>query len=239
MLIYAHRGYSSLYPENTMTAFKAAIDSGADGIETDIHLSRDGVIVITHDENIKRVSDGEGMVKDMSYDELLKYDFGSWKDERFKGEKIPTLSELLDLIEGTPLLLNIEIKMGFPLYPGIEEKALAMVTERGFLDRVIFSSFNHYSVAKIKKLNPAAKVAPLYSEGIFEPYNYAKTFDSYAIHPSESVIFKPIVDGCHQLKIMVNVWTVDEIDTAKKLEEIGVDAVITNNPLKLIKSLRS
>jgi len=239
MLIYAHRGYSSIYPENTISAFKAAIDSGADGIETDIHLSRDGVIVITHDENIKRVSDGEGMVKDMSYEELLKYDFGSWKDERFKGEKIPTLSELLDLIEGTDMVLNIEIKMGFPLYPGIEEKALAMVTERGLLDRIIFSSFNHYSMAKIKKLNHTAKVAPLYSEGIFEPFNYAKTFDSYAIHPSKAVIFKPIVEDCHKLNIKVNVWTVDEIETAKKLEEMGVDALITNQPLELIKSLRS
>jgi glycerophosphoryl diester phosphodiesterase len=239
MLIYAHRGYSSIYPENTISAFKAAIDSGADGIETDIHLSRDGVIVITHDENIKRVSDGEGLVKDMSYEELLKYDFGRWKDERFKGEKIPTLSELLDLIEGTDMVLNIEIKMGFPFYPEIEEKALAMVTERGVLDRIIFSSFNHYSMAKIKKLNPSAKVAPLYSEGIFEPFNYAKTFDSYAIHPSKAVIFKPIVEDCHKLNIKVNVWTVDEIETAKKLEEMGVDALITNQPLELIKSLRS
>lgn len=239
MLIYAHRGYSSIYPENTLSAFKAAIDSGADGIETDIHLTRDGVIVITHDENIKRVSDGEGMVKDMTYEELLTYDFGSWKDERFKGEKIPTLSELLDLIEGTDMVLNIEIKMGFTMYPGIEEKTLAMVTERGLLDRVIFSSFNHYSMAKVKQLNPLAKVAPLYSEGIFEPFNYAKTFEAYAIHPSKAVIFKPIVEGCHQLKIKVNVWTVDEIETAKKLEEMGVDAVITNKPLELIKSLRS
>ena len=239
MLIYAHRGFSSIYPENTLSAFKAAIDSGADGIETDIHLSRDGVIVITHDENIKRVSNGEGMVKDMSYEELLKYDFGSWKNKRFKGEKIPTLLELLDLIEGTDMVLNIEIKMGFVMYPEIEEKALALVTERGMLDRVIFSSFNHYSLDKIKKLNPSAKVAPLYSEGIFEPHNYAKTLDAYAIHPSKSVIFMPIVEECHKLKIKVNVWTVDKITTAKKLEKMGVDAIITNNPLELIKSLRS
>jgi len=239
MLIYAHRGYSSVYPENTMSSFKAAIDSGADGIETDIHLSSDGVLVITHDENIKRVSNGEGMVKDMTYEELLTYDFGSWKNKQFKGEKIPKLSELLDLIEGTDIILNIEIKMGFVMYPEIEEKALALVTERGMLDRVLFSSFNHYSLAKIKKLNPTAKVAPLYSEGIFEPYNYAKTLDAYAIHPSKSVIFKPIVEECHKLKIKVNVWTVDKISTAKKLEKMGVDAIITNNPLELIKSLRS
>jgi len=239
MLIYAHRGFSSIYPENTLSAFKAAIDSGADGIETDIHLSRDGVIVITHDEDIKRVSNGEGMVKDMSYEELLKYDFGSWKNKRFKGEKIPTLLELLDLIEATDMVLNIEIKMGFVMYPEIEEKALALVTERGMLDRVIFSSFNHYSLDKIKKLNPSAKVAPLYSEGIFEPHNYAKTLDAYAIHPSKSVIFMPIVEECHKLKIKVNVWTVDKITTAKKLEKMGVDAIITNYPLELIKSLRS
>ena len=239
MLIYAHRGYSSLYPENTLTSFKAAIATGADGIETDIHVTRDGILVITHDEEISRVSDGKGMVRDLTYEELLKFDFGSWKDEQFRGERIPTLDELLDLLEGTNMVLNIEIKMGFVMYPDIEEKALAKVTERGFLDRVIFSSFNHYSIAKIKKLNPHAKVAPLYAEGIFEPFNYAKTFDAYAIHPSKAVICGPIVEDCHKMDLKVNVWTVNDGELAKSFQKMGVDGIITDRPLELIKMLRS
>lgn len=239
MLIYAHRGYSSLYPENTLASFKAAIATGADGIETDIHVTRDGILIITHDEEISRVSDGKGMVKDMTYEELLKFDFGSWKGEQFRGERIPTLDELLDLLEGTDMVLNIEIKMGFIMYPKIEEKALAKVTERGFLDRVIFSSFNHYSIAKLKQLNSQAKVAPLYSEGIFEPFNYARTFGAYAIHPSKAVIYGPIVDACHKQGLKVNVWTVNDGELAKNLQKMGVDGIITDRPLEIIKTLRS
>ena len=96
MRIFAHRGNSSVYPENTMAAFRSALSVGAEGIETDVHLTKDGILVITHDEEISRVSDGKGQVKDMTLEELQRYDFGSWKGDAYKGEKIPALQELLD-----------------------------------------------------------------------------------------------------------------------------------------------
>lgn len=238
MKIYAHRGNSSGYPENTMISFRSAVELGADGIETDIHLTKDGVLVITHDEEISRVSDGTGMVKNLTYDELLKFDFGLWKDEKFKGEKIPKLTDLLDLLEGTDMMLNIEIKMGFVLYPGIEEKVLETIRTRNFLDRVIFSSFNHYSLAKLKSLEPTAVVAPLYEEGIFEPYNYARTFGADYIHPHYKSVEQSIIEECHKKGISVNLWTVNHKDVAVHLESIGVDGIITDDPEMIINSIR-
>lgn len=239
MHIFAHRGNSSVYPENTMISFRSAVELGADGIETDIHLTKDGILVITHDEEISRVSDGTGMVKDMTYEELQKFDFGLWKDEKFKGEKIPTLNNLLDLLEGTEMVLNIEIKMGFVLYPGIEEKLLDTIKSRGFMDRVIFSSFNHYSLARLKGLDMSAKVAPLYEEGIFEPYHYARTFGADYIHPYYKSVEQSIIEECHRQGIGVNLWTVNDKETAEYLKSIGADAVITDYPEVLINSIRS
>lgn len=239
MKIFGHRGYALRYPENTLVSFQAAVDAGADGIETDVHLTRDGVLVLTHDEEISRVSSGHGLVKDMTYEELLALDFGSWKDPRFTGERIPTLDQLLDLLEDTSLILNLEVKMGFPYYPGIEEKLLEKIRARNFLSRIIFSSFNHYSVAKIKALEPKALVAPLYMEALYEPYHYAETFGAGAIHPQAGLVEKSIVDACHEKNIAVNLWTVNRTEDALKAQDLGVDAIITDCPLELITALRS
>lgn len=239
MLIYAHRGNSSFYPENTMSAFRSAVESGAHGIETDVHCTKDGILVLTHDEEISRVSDGTGMIKDMTYEELLKYDFGLWKGEAFKGERIPRLEELLDLLEETDMMLNIELKMGFLLYPDIEEQVLEMVKKKGFLKRVIFSSFNHYSLDKLRKLDKDALIAPLYSSGLFEPYNYALTFQANAIHPYYLAMDRFIVEECHKRGIMVNLWTVNDPSLVKTFEDMGVDAIITDHPKELLTKLRS
>lgn len=238
MLIYAHRGNSSVYPENTMSAFRSAVDLGVHGIETDVHMTRDGILVITHDEEISRVSDGKGMVKDLTYKELLQQDFGLWKGEAFKGEKIPTLSELLDLLKDKETILNIEIKMGFLLYPGIEEKLLEILDERGFLPRVIFSSFNHYSLAKLKELNPEAKVAPLYQSGLYKPYDYALTFGADYIHPYYMALDKTIVEESHRKNIKVNLWTVNDSSQVAYYKDLGVDGLITDYPEELLSKLK-
>ncbi|HSR04056.1 MAG TPA: glycerophosphodiester phosphodiesterase [Proteiniclasticum sp.] len=238
MLIYAHRGNSSVYPENTMSAFRSAIDLGVHGIETDVHLTKDGELVITHDEEISRVSDGKGMIKDLTYKELLAFDFGSWKGEEYKGEKIVKLTQLLDLLENQEIMLNIEIKMGFLLYPGIEEKLLEVLTERGFLHRIIFSSFNHYSLAKLKSLNPDALVAPLYQSGLYEPYNYALTFGASFIHPYYMAMDRSIVEESHKKNIKVNLWTVNDTDKVSYYKDLGIDGLITDYPEELLTKLK-
>ena len=238
MRIYAHRGNSSVYPENTMAAFRSALSVGAEGIETDVHLTKDGILVITHDEDISRVSDGTGQVGDMTLEELRKYDFGSWKGEAYKGERIPTLKELLDLIRDTDLMLNIEIKMGFVLYPGLEEKLVEMIRSEEFLHRVIFSSFNHYSIALIKQLEPEAKTAPLYECGLFQPHEYAKTLGASFIHPSYTSMDPRLLEDLRKNGIGVNLWTVNDVQTAHYFNTLGIDGIITDYPEELVKALR-
>ncbi len=238
MIIYAHRGNSSKYPENTLSAFKSAIEVGADGIETDVHLTKDGVLVITHDEEISRVSNGHGMVKDLTLDELQQYDFGLWKGEEFKGEHIPTLDDFLDLMEGNELLLNIEIKMGFILYPGIEEKLYEKIKARGFLNRTLFSSFNHYSLAMLREMDREAKTGALYQSGLYEPHHYAKTFGASALHPHFMAFDSSLLKACHESNLLVNLWTVDKLEQAKAFQTMGIDGVITNYPEELVNGLR-
>lgn len=239
MKIFAHRGNSSVYPENTMPAFQSAIDLGVHGIETDVHLTKDGILVLTHDEDVSRVSTGQGMVKDMTLQELRALDFGSWKGEAFQGERIPTLEDLLDLLEPHDLMLNIEIKMGFVLYPGIEEKLLETIEKRGFLSRIIFSSFNHYSLVKLKSLTPAAVVAPLYQCGLYEPHAYAKTIGADFIHPYYLAMDPSLLADLKKENIGVNLWTVNTPQAVQTYVAMGIDGLITDHPKELIETLRS
>lgn len=239
MLILAHRGYAAKYPENTMISFKSAIACGADGIETDVQRTKDGVLVLIHDDSIDNVSTGKGLIRDLTYAELLKFDFGIRKGKEFAGERIPTFDEFLDLVQDTEILLNIEIKYGSFLYKGIEEEVLKKVEERGLLNRVIFSSFNHYSVVMLKEMNPECAAAPLYTDGIYKPYDYAMELHADAIHPFKLLVSREIVEECHRRNMKVNVWTVDDVKEASYLEGIGVDAIITNRPKEMLEYLRS
>lgn len=238
MIIFAHRGYSEKYPENTMLAFKKAIEAGAGGIETDVHLTKDGEIVITHDETLERVSNGKGMVKDYTYEELLKFDFGEKKSAEFKGERAPKLIDLIKLIKETELGLNIEIKVGFPLYPGIEKKVLDMIIEEDILDRVIISSFNHYSLALLRDLNKEVKIAPLYVSALYKPYNYAKSLGANIIHPNYKVINKDVIEECHENGVKVNMYTINDLELAKNLMAIGADGIMTDNPELMVNNLK-
>ena len=238
MIIFAHRGYSKKYPENTMLAFEKAIEVGADGIETDVHLSKDGELVITHDETLDRVSTGTGMVGSHTYKELLEFDFGIKKGPEFKGQKIPRLIDLIKLIKEKDLFLNIEIKIGFPLYPGIEEKVLDLIIKEDILDKVIISSFNHYSLALLRNLNKNIKLAPLYVSAIYRPYDYAKSFGANYIHPNYQVVNEDIVKESHSNGVKVNMYTVNDLKVALGLKAMGVDGIITDDPELMAYNLK-
>ena len=144
VLVVAHRGFSGAAPENTLAAFRKAIEAGSDMIELDIQLSKDGKIVVIHDETLERTTDGQGRVADRTFPEIRKLDAGSWFGSQFSGEKIPTLQEVLELAKGK-VLVNIEIKNpAHGQYPITElaDQGLEAVKKAGMLNRVIFSSFN-------------------------------------------------------------------------------------------------
>ena len=149
--IFAHRGASAYAPENTMEAFELAAKQGADGIELDVHVTKDGEVVVTHDEKIDRVSNGSGFIKDMTLRELKRLSFHNHM-ESYVGVGIPTLREVLEYVSTTNMDVNIELKTGIYWYPQIEEKTAFIVQETGMHDRVIYSSFNHHSIARLRKL---------------------------------------------------------------------------------------
>lgn len=303
ILNIAHRGYSGKFDENTMLAFKKAIEYKADGIETDVQLSKDGVPVLIHDETLERTTNGYGFVKEYTLSELkmfktrstprvqalktyaleemenlkvnldlrnLKHDedlkmaehtigkyeegskIGEYTIEEIKyfqnkaGEEIPTLKELLELVEKSDLkVLNLELKNSVIEYEGLEEKVLAMVDEFNLRDRVIISSFNHLSLVKIRNLEELKIKANnhIYDKSAYKGITLGALTDSTLVnvpkylkdisvecyHPYfPSILNKDYMKEIKNAGIKVNPYTVNEVADMKKVIEAGADNIITN-----------
>lgn len=174
-LLLAHRGFSGKYPENSPLAFRmTAEETSADGIESDVHMTRDGRLVIFHDDEVSRTSNGRGYIRDMTYDELYSLDIGAWKDADFAGEHIWTLEQLLDFCKKTGLVLNLELKNGDVFYPGLEQRVCQLLRERRMQEQVFISSFNHHSMSIFKSLCPEVETGLLYSSPLVNTPEYAK-----------------------------------------------------------------
>ncbi|RDY20340.1 glycerophosphodiester phosphodiesterase family protein, partial [Criibacterium bergeronii] len=156
MLNIAHRGFKSKYPENTMLAFKKAVEENADGIEFDVHLSKDDEIVIIHDERLDRTTNAKGRVMDYTLAELKKVNAGALYDN-IDFEAIPTLREYFEYIKDKDIITNVELKTGVYWYKGIEQKVYDMIKEFDLKDKIIISSFNHKSVLAMKKIDEKIK----------------------------------------------------------------------------------
>lgn len=233
VLNYAHRGASGYFPENTMLAFTKAEEMGCDGIETDVQMTRDGVLVLIHDERIDRTTNGSGLVKDYSYAELCRLDAGSWFGARFAGAKIPTAGELLLLARDTGISIDFEIKNGIIQYEGIEEKLIELIYCYGWQEHVILSSFNHYSMVHCKEIAPDLKTGLLYMEGLYQPSRYARTTRADALHPYFHAVNEEIVREAHLEGLLVNTFTVNDPLTMRRLVMMGVDGIVTNYPDRL------
>lgn len=233
-LVWAHRGACGYRPENTLEAFALAVEMGADGVELDVHLTRDGYVVVNHDEKIDRTSNGQGLITDYTLDELKAFDFGyKFYGER-RGVKIPTLDEVYELLAPTGLTVNVELKSADPaICPACD----AVAKKHGMENKVIYSSFNHLQLAEMKKVNADAKIAPLYGFNLLNPWNYANDIGAAAVHPEQKLIDnqEEYVEKCHALGIRVNTWTVNTEEQMKHLLTLGCDALISNYPDIAIK----
>ena len=230
-LVWAHRGASEYAPENTLPAFEEAVRQGADGVELDIHLTKDGELVVIHDEKINRTSNGKGMVKDMTLAELRRFNYNRKHPEVCDWAEIPTMREVFELLKPTGLTINIELKTGVVFYPGIEEKILRLTAEEGMEDRVIYSSFNHYSVLRLKELDPQAKTGFLYSDGPIDVPAYGKKYGVDALHPAlYNLQYPGFMEDCRAQGLSVHVWTVNSPMYVRMCQAAGVDAIITNDP---------
>ena len=231
-LIWGHRGASGYAPENTLPAFKLAADMGADGVELDVQMTSDGVLVVCHDETIDRTSTGAGWLKDFTFEELRRLDFSNG-NAAYEGTRIPAMEEVFDLLEPTGLTINIELKTGIIFYDRIEEKLLELTKRKGWEDRVIYSSFNHYTVRRIRELCPDAKVGLLYGDGPIDMPGYGHRLGANALHPAfYNLQYPDYMEDCRKYGLDVNVWTVNSEKDLLACAQYGVSAVITNYPAK-------
>ena len=229
--VYAHRGYSGRFPENTMLAFKEAAKTGCYGIELDVQLTKDGQLVVIHDERIDRTTDGTGYVRDYTLEEIRRFNAAASWNGKFGFQPIPTFEEYCQWAAGEKLVTNIELKTGVYYYEGIEEKTLEMVRKYGLTDRGLFSSFLHSSITILRKLAPEIKCGALVeNDGLGNPGYYCEKMDFQCFHPGWMCLPKEDVDSCKAHGIEPNVWTVNDMDVLERLVEWEVDGLISNFP---------
>lgn len=229
---FAHRGFSGKYPENTMIAFEKALEAGCDGIEFDVHLSKDGVPVIIHDELLDRTTNGTGPVAHHTLAELQQLDAAFGRFAQYGPQPIPTLREYFELVKDRDIISNIELKTSIIWYQNIEEKTLALIDEYGLRDRVLISTFNHESALKFHRLAPDVKVAFLEEGRLVDTPNYLLNNGVDTYHPfyhvmlhQEGMMAELLARG-----ITVNAWTVNDPQHMKQLMEMGISGIITNYP---------
>lgn len=239
MKIFGHRGSAGNRPENTLVSFQEAARAGADGIELDVQLSKDGVPVILHDERVNRTTNGEGWVKDLTFAELRALDAGGWFAEEFRGEKIPSLDEVLEWLVSTDLVVNIELKTGVFRYEGIEERVLDLVKKHKLEERVILSSFNHYSLVEARRLHPTIETAILFMEGLYEPWNYAKTVGAQGLHCYLPVAVPELLQGAAEANMPVRPFTVNDEAVMEKLIRGGAAGFFTDHPERAVAVRRN
>lgn len=228
----AHRGASKIAPPNTLAAFARAAELGADGIEFDVHLSADGVPVVIHDFTVDATTDGHGRVADLTLAQLKALDAGSSFDPAFVGERIPTLEEVLDAVEDR-LLLNVELKSTSIRDNGLERAVLAQIERHRASDRVLISSFNPFSLRRVRRRAPHIPLGLLYAPDLPLPLRrawLAFLAPHEARHPEHTMIDAQYMAWARRRGYRVYTWTVDEPDEMRRLIALGVDGIITNVP---------
>ncbi len=233
--IWAHRGSSNRAPENTMAAFRLAMEEGADGIEIDVQFSRDKQVVVIHDEFLSRLTGFPQSVRDLDYADLAKLNAANhWKGGS-EQHRIPLLSEVLDLLKGTNMVLNIELKNSIFLQPGLEESVLSLVKERSMEDQIIYSSFNHYSMKYMADMGYGSSCGLLYGDMMVDPWDYAKELGVGAIHPLLTNLQLPdFAKMAAEAGIAVHAWTIDETEYLQMALAMNIDAIITNVPAEAL-----
>jgi glycerophosphoryl diester phosphodiesterase len=228
--IYGHRGAAGTFPENTMISFQAAAKAGADGIELDVHMSKDGELVVIHDEKVDRTTNGTGYVRDLTYAQIRKLDASYKFKKKYGSCPVPTLEEVLEWASAISLKVNIELKNNVFEYPYLEMKVLDLVYKLNMKELVVLSSFNHNSMARVISLDADIETAILYSLQLFEPWNYAKSMSVKGLHPNYRTVNNIVVYGAHSEQLSVRPYTVNDEETMKQLFEMGCDALITDYP---------
>jgi glycerophosphoryl diester phosphodiesterase len=233
-LVIAHRGSSAHAPENTLAAFELAAAQGADAVELDVTLTHDRQMVVIHDDTLERTTDGRGRVTDLSYAEIRRVDAGAQFGDRYAGQRVPLLSEVFETV-GHRVLINVEIKGSSLRSAGVEGLVLNLIRQHDLCERVLISSFNPLILMKVKRLEPDAACGLIYSPAaaIYLRRAWLAPFisDLNARHPRSDLVTPERVKQTHARGQRINVWTVNDAATVRRLAAAGVDGLIGNDPI--------
>ena len=233
--VIAHRGFSGQFPENTLAAFGAAVEVGADMIELDVSLSRDRVPVVIHDETLDRTTSGSGRVQDFTLTELQRLDAGSCFASEFRDARIPTLEEVFRQV-GKQIAINVELKPeGFEdndPEDALEQQVLDLIRSHGLAESTVLSSFEWRFFPRIRKHNPEIPLAVLWDEGPLESaLETAQSNRAIAINPDEEKLTPPLVGQVHSAGLRVLSYTVNMRERMREVLSWGVDGLFTNEPV--------
>ncbi len=238
--IIGHRGAPGHAPENTLASFQKGLELGADMLELDIHMSRDGELVVMHDPTLDRTTDGAGYIKNYTVRELKQFD-ASKRFEAYRGERIPILQEVFDLAKKRATFA-IEVKNCPILYPDIEKKLIRVIEKNELVDEVIVIAFYHPSLKEIKRLNPDVKTGIIYTAALLEPWAVAETVGASALHPMYKYTMADMIAEAHKRDYLVHPWTINSIPEIEQWIKYGVDGIASDYPDSLsgvVKNLYS
>jgi len=231
-LNFGHRGASAWAPENTLSAFQEARELGAHGVELDVMLSADGEVVVRHEPELERTTDGHGRVQDKTLAELKSLDAGSWFGPRFAGERIPMLREVCAWA-AQDMLLNIELKSVAIHRTLLEDKVVALVREFGLEERVVLSSFNPFSLRRVRQIAPELHTGLLYAPDLpvcLRRAWFRPLAQPAALHPHYSMVTDSYLRWARAKGYRISVWGVDDVAEMQRLIAQRVDMIITNRP---------
>lgn len=248
-LIIAHRGASALAPENTLAAFQKAFDGGAEGIEFDVQLTKDGIPVVVHDENLKRLGRIENFVSALTSEELGKLDVSSWfnienrkyADDKFSDETVPTLADLFDFLKNYKGLLYVELKSETETSKQLVETVCKTIEQTNLLPQIVLKSFDLKTLTFAKEILPGIYTASLFAPKILDVLSKKQHFldeaqkykaDEISIH--YSLATKSLVKKATERGLLTTIWTVDNPLWVKRSLDFGINAIIANNPARLL-----
>ena len=227
----AHRGYSSVAPENTLAAIQLAIaEPCVSWIEVDVRMSKDGVPVLIHDYSVNRTTNGRGAVRQLTLEQLRKLDAGSWKSPQYKGEQIPTLDELLDAAKGK-VKLNLEIKTQNGMSPGLERKMIEAIRQRGMEKDVVLTSFAPDALRVIRPIDSEISTGLIIENRTKDLFGKLEDLGCNFLSIKHRLVNQEIVAEATKRSIQLMVWTVDRENTMRRLAQLDPEILIcTNRP---------
>ncbi|WP_112181246.1 glycerophosphodiester phosphodiesterase family protein [Paraliobacillus zengyii] len=229
-IIYAHRGASKLAPENTMPAFQLAYEQNADGIETDIQLTKDHIPVLIHDENVRRTTNGTGFVQDYTFKELQKLDAGSWFSEYYVNTRIISLEDFLCWSKDKKLLLNLELKTNIIAYRNIEKLVYELLKKYNKLHQTVISSFNPNSIKRMYQIDPNVTTALLTSQRITDLFTYTQKLGATGLHIKYRLLNRAFIDHAASNDLYLACYTINRPARMLRCYKLGIRAIFTDLP---------